>query len=77
MPSTSVPWTIFYLTSSGVAVKNVTASAYPPLAARYYNEESYSWSSEECTSSVKVICGIRGHHAVTAHIPSEIAIQTT
>ena len=77
MVSTSVPWTIFYLTNSGVAVKNIVASAQAPLSGRYYDKDASDWSSEESLSSVKVICGIRGHHAVTAHIPSEIAVQTT
>jgi hypothetical protein len=73
-----VPWTLFYLDNSpdrmGVKVSNITASCQAPSSFAYYNEVDSSWSKDYSTNCVRVIGAIRGHHAVTAHIPSLISL---
>jgi hypothetical protein len=77
MASNSVPWTLFYLdnssSESGVRVSNITASCEAPFSFPYYNEVSKSWSEDYSENCVRVIGAIRGHHAVTAHIPSMVS----
>ena len=69
----SVPWTIFYKyrspSASRVLVANVSAPSGVPLSAEYYNMKRGTWEHSSGEDCVIIVGAIRGHHAVTAHIP--------
>ncbi len=65
----SVPWTLFYKSSSGTLAVNIGAPSEAPLSAKYYDMKHCIWADTYNSDCVVVIGAIRGHHAVTAHIP--------